>query len=123
MFYVYIIQSEKDGSFYKGFLLQPLMRLQQHNKKESKYTAAKIPWQLFHIEIFDNKTAALKREIVLKKYSHQQITELSKSYKNQLQQFLNSLRVRLLTCHPSQQVGDLGLVLVPSAPFLFIYVL
>jgi predicted GIY-YIG superfamily endonuclease len=46
--------------------LQLLIRLQQHNNKESKYTAAKIPGKLFHPEIFDNKTAALKRAMVLK---------------------------------------------------------
>ncbi|MBP6022177.1 GIY-YIG nuclease family protein [Ferruginibacter sp.] len=97
MFYVYIIRSEKDGSFYKGFSLQPLTRLQQHNNKESKYTAAKIPWQLFHIEIFDNKTTALKREIVLKKYSHQQIVALSKSFKNQLQ---HDIKYQGLGCSP-----------------------
>ena len=89
-FYVYIIQSEKDASFYKGFSLQPLERLNQHNNKESTYTANKIPWKLFHLEIIDNKTAALKREIALKKYSHQQIMELAKSYKNHLQQFLKN---------------------------------
>ncbi|GAB2824483.1 GIY-YIG nuclease family protein [Ferruginibacter profundus] len=87
LFYVYIIQSEKDGSFYKGFSLQPLVRLSQHNNQESEYTSHKVPWKLFHLEIFDNKTVALKREKALKKYSHQQILELSKSYKNQLQQF------------------------------------
>ena len=91
MFYVYIIQSQQDDSFYKGFSLYPLQRLEQHNNKESKYTATKTPWLLFHIEVFDNKTAALKREIALKKYSRQQIQELSKSFKNQLQQFLNNL--------------------------------
>ena len=89
-FYVYIIQSEKDGSFYKGYSLQPLTRLLQHNNKESQYTSNKIPWKLCHLEIFDNKTAALKREKALKKYSHQQIQELSQSNKNQLQQFLTN---------------------------------
>ncbi len=88
LFYVYIIQSEKDDSFYKGFSLQPLLRLAQHNNKESTYTANKIPWKLFHLEIFGDKKAALKREIALKKYSHQQIIELSLSAKNQLQLFL-----------------------------------
>jgi putative endonuclease len=90
-FYVYIIQSKKDGSFYKGFSLQPLMRLQQHNNHESRYTSGKTPWQLFHLEIFDNKTAALKREKALKKYSHEQLLKLAGSNKNQLQQFLSSV--------------------------------
>jgi len=87
-FYVYIIKSDADGSFYKGFSQQPLIRLEQHNNKESAYTANKIPWRIVHLEIFDTKTAALKRERSLKKYSQQQVEELSRSYKNQLQQFL-----------------------------------
>ena len=87
-FYVYIIQSDADGSYYKGFSLQPLIRLTQHNNKESGYTSNKTPWRLIHLEIFDTKTTALKRERSLKKYSHAQILALSKTYKNRLLEFL-----------------------------------
>ena len=84
MFYVYIIQSQKDKSFYKGFSTNPLVRLAQHNNKEAAYTSYKVPWALVHIEIYDNKPVALKREKVLKKYSRLQIQQLIGSSKNQL---------------------------------------
>jgi putative endonuclease len=42
-FYVYIIQSKKDNSFYKGFSENPYQRLDQHNNGESHYTSSKIP--------------------------------------------------------------------------------
>jgi putative endonuclease len=87
MFCVYIIQSQADKSYYKGYSTDPLIRLEQHNNKESAYTSSKTPWKLVYIEILDNKTAALKRERVLKRYSHQQIEQLLQSPKNQLASF------------------------------------
>lgn len=92
MYYVYIIQSELDNSYYKGFSTQPILRLQQHNNKESTYTAGKTPWKLIHLEIFDDKTAALRREKVLKKYSHQQIAQLIISSKNELERYFDGLK-------------------------------
>jgi putative endonuclease len=92
MFYVYIIQSQLDNTFYKGFTMQPNLRLLQHNNKESTYTSRKTPWQLIHLELFDDKTSALKREKSLKKYSHQQIAELIRSGKNRLQEYLDKQR-------------------------------
>jgi len=83
MFYVYIIQSQKDKSFYKGFSTNPLIRLAQHNNKEAAYTSYKVPWALVHIEIYDNKPVALKREKVLKKYSRLQIEQLNNKHSRQ----------------------------------------
>jgi putative endonuclease len=83
-FYVYIIQSQKDGSYYKGFTEDPVLRLQRHNMGESSYTRTKMPWKLLHLEKFLTKTEALKREKVLKKYSHAQILQLIGSPKNKL---------------------------------------
>ena len=81
MFYVYIIQSQFDKTYYKGFSIHPILRLQQHNNKETKYTSHKIPWVLLYIKILGTKTLALKREKALKKYSHQQIEQLIESGK------------------------------------------
>ena len=89
MFCVYIIQSQADNSYYKGYSTDPLLRLEQHNNKESAYTSAKTPWRLVYIEILDSKTEALKRERVLKKYSHNQIEQLVLSPKNELEKFNN----------------------------------
>jgi putative endonuclease len=81
-FFVYIIQSQADHSFYKGFSENPLRRLLYHNNGESTYTSAKVPWKLVYIEECPDKTTALKREKALKKYSHQQILALINSPRN-----------------------------------------
>jgi putative endonuclease len=87
-YYVYIIQSVADRSYYKGYSENPTARLAQHNNKESRYTSSKVPWILVYVEECFDKTSALKREKVLKKYSHQQIEFLIRSIKNIVHQFL-----------------------------------
>jgi putative endonuclease len=55
-FYVYIIESAIDGSFYKGFSENPIIRLQQHNQAQTTSTRHLIPWKLIYIEeIFQKK--------------------------------------------------------------------
>jgi putative endonuclease len=68
LFYVYIIRSEKDHSYYKGFSEDPVKRLEQHNRGEATYTSIRMPWVLVYIEVFETKREALAREINLKKY-------------------------------------------------------
>ena len=82
MFYVYIIYSVKYDKYYKGFSLNPYKRLEQHNNKESRYTANFTPWIIVYLEKFDLKSDAIKREKSIKKYSKKQISELLKSPKN-----------------------------------------
>jgi putative endonuclease len=88
MFYVYIIQSELDNSFYKGFSENPAQRLIQHNNKESHYTSAKTPWRLVHVEALPSKRDALIREKNLKKASIERLMALIASPKNIVLQFL-----------------------------------
>jgi putative endonuclease len=90
-FYVYILQSSVDNSFYKGFSEQPLIRLAQHNNGESTYTATKMPWKLIYVEELMTKKEALIREKALKKYSNAQIQQLITSGKNIVPQFGNSV--------------------------------
>ena len=66
-YYVYIIQSSIDGSFYKGFTEDPLLRLQRHNNGETASTRHLCPWTLVYVEELLSKTEALKREKLLKK--------------------------------------------------------
>ena len=86
--FVYIILSLKDGSYYKGYSLDPLFRLLQHNKGESTYTKNKLPWQLVYIEEQIDKRSALIREKALKKYCHLQIEKLIVSEKNIINNFM-----------------------------------
>ncbi|TDH29241.1 GIY-YIG nuclease family protein [Segetibacter sp. 3557_3] len=81
-FYVYIIQSQKDLSYYKGFTEDPGLRLERHNRGESTYTRKEVPWKLVYLEIRPTKKDALIREKVVKKYSHEQILQLINSSPN-----------------------------------------
>jgi len=67
MFYVYLLQSDVDSSYYVGFTENLEQRLKQHNNGGSKYTSRKIPWKLVYFEQFNLKSEALKRELFLKK--------------------------------------------------------
>lgn len=86
-YYVYIIQSLKDGSFYKGFTENPLQRLAEHNNKESHYTSAKTPWKLVYVEEKSSKKEALIREKNLKKATIERIQALITLPKNIVTQF------------------------------------
>ncbi len=86
--FVYIILSLKDSSYYKGYTLNPMQRLLQHNRGESTYTKTKLPWQLVYVEEQIDKRAALIREKALKKYSHLQIEKLIVSDKNIIGNFI-----------------------------------
>jgi putative endonuclease len=81
-YYVYIIESLQDGTFYKGYSEDPLKRLQQHNQGESKYTSGKMPWKLVYVEECASKTEALIRERNLKKADRSRIQTLLVHPKN-----------------------------------------
>ena len=66
MYYVYIIQSQLDNSFYIGFSENIDARIMEHNVGRTNYTSKKRPWHLVYVEEFENKTDALKRELFLK---------------------------------------------------------
>ena len=89
--YVYILKSDFDGSFYKGYTTQPLIRLQQHNNKESEYTSSKIPWKFVYIEELSTKREALIRERNLKKPSLDRLNQLLDHHKNIVNNFLDQL--------------------------------
>jgi putative endonuclease len=85
MFYVYLIQSEVDSSFYIGYTSNLELRIKQHNNGESIYSRRKKPWKLVYSEEFENKTFALKRERFLKKQKNKDFYyQLIKSLDRQL---------------------------------------
>lgn len=67
MYYTYILQSEKDQSFYIGYTSNLEHRLYEHNEGFSRYTKHKRPWKMVYVEEFENKSDAIKRERFLKK--------------------------------------------------------
>ena len=66
MFYVYIIQSKKDLTFYTGITKDLDRRVKEHNKSDTKTTRSKKPWKLVYSEKVDTRQAARVREKFLK---------------------------------------------------------
>lgn len=67
MFYVYIIQSEKDSKqFYTGFTENLTKRLKEHNNGKSIHTNKFKPWKLIFYSAFNDKKRALDFEKYLK---------------------------------------------------------
>jgi putative endonuclease len=94
MHYVYIIQSERDGTFYKGYSTNPLIRIEFHNKGLSTYTKNKTTWKLVAILGFSTKTEALQKEKKLKKYNRSSLNALINSNQNMINQLLPDLENR-----------------------------
>jgi len=65
-FYVYIIQSEIDGSYYIGSTQDIDERLERHKHGRSKYTKTNRPWKLVYSEEHPNRSVAVKREKEIK---------------------------------------------------------
>lgn len=66
-YFVYILISKKDSSFYIGYTSNLERRLSEHNEGRSRYTAKKVPWELYYFEEFLSKREAIIRERFLKK--------------------------------------------------------
>ena len=66
-YYLYIIQSDKDGSFYIGTTQNLDARILRHNQGRSKYTRTKRPWKLVFYEEHPNRSSAMKREYAIKR--------------------------------------------------------
>ena len=82
-----MIESQKDGTFYKGFTENPARRLAQHNAAETKSTRHLIPWILVFVEELPSKKEALIREKNLKKATRERLQALIHSPKNIAGQF------------------------------------
>ncbi len=67
MFAAYILQNERDGSYYIGSTEDINKRLIKHNKGYSRYTKNKRPWKLVYKEEYETLSEAKKREYYLKR--------------------------------------------------------
>lgn len=65
-YFVYILISEKDQSFYIGQTQNLLKRLENHNKGYNKSTKAKLPWKILHYWKVNSRSQAMKLEKKLK---------------------------------------------------------
>ena len=67
MFYVYIIESELDNTFYIGQTNDVGKRIEYHNQGLSRYTSRKTPWKLVYVENYQTRKEAILREKFLKR--------------------------------------------------------
>lgn len=66
IYFVYLLQSVKDGSFYVGFTTDLQRRLKEHNSGHSNYSSKHGPWKLIYFEEFKTLEEAVARERYLK---------------------------------------------------------
>ena len=68
MFYVYVLQSKKDGKLYIGCTSDLRKRLKEHNIGKVFSTALRGPFVLVYYEAFKSKKDAFAREKQLKQF-------------------------------------------------------
>jgi len=86
-YFVYIIQSEQSGIYYKGYTCYPVLRLEEHNQGQSRYTSGKGPWKMVYLEKMPDKRAALIREKQLKRVNTNYISWLIGQISNIVSRF------------------------------------
>ena len=66
MYYLYLIRSLKDSSFYIGQTSDLKRRIHEHNKGKTRSIKSKAPFVLVYFEAYQSKSLSIKREIELK---------------------------------------------------------
>lgn len=75
VWYVYLIKNSDDSRLYCGVTTNPSRRIRQHNGEipgGAKATRAKRPWTLVYLVNLPDKSAALRREIEIKKMTRKE---------------------------------------------------
>jgi putative endonuclease len=64
--YAYVLHCA-DNSLYTGYTTNPARRVAEHNAGTgAKYTRGRTPVKLVHVERFQSKSAAMRREYMIK---------------------------------------------------------
>ena len=92
-YYCYMLECA-NGRYYTGWSTDPFRRLKQHNAGSgAKYTRMNGPCRLVYVEEVPDHSAALKREIRIKQFSHPKKEALvADSLRNKLPELLANLR-------------------------------
>ncbi|HRK53823.1 MAG TPA: GIY-YIG nuclease family protein [Cyclobacteriaceae bacterium] len=78
--FVYILQSQKNGSFYKGSTDNLLRRLDQHNNGKDFATRRFLPWNLVWYTLKKDLSEAVTLEMKLKNLSVKRTVEFTLKY-------------------------------------------
>ena len=65
--FVYILQSESTGGFYVGYTADLERRVAEHSEGRGRWTATRGPWRLRYREVYEDDSAARRRERALKR--------------------------------------------------------
>jgi putative endonuclease len=74
-FYVYILCSLSNGSYYVGSCDNVNKRLEQHNAGRNLSTKRGIPWELKKVESFEKRKDAYQREQYIKRMKSRSFIE------------------------------------------------
>ncbi len=66
MFYVYILRSQDSKKYYVGSTQDVTNRLREHNQGETRSTRQGIPWEIVHVEEFQTRRDAIRKENQIK---------------------------------------------------------
>ena len=75
MFYIYILKSEKNGSYYVGSCKDVDERAGLHNKGSVKSTKRYVPWKVIYNEQYKILSEARKRESQIKSWKRRALIE------------------------------------------------
>ena len=77
--FVYIVECS-DGSLYTGYTTDPARRIAEHNAGAgSRYTRSRRPVRLLHLEELKGRSAALRREIAIKRMQRREKLSLCRN--------------------------------------------
>src|SRR5260221_405965 len=68
IYFVYILISQKDNSFYIGQTNNIDDRLKRHNAGQERYTKTKVPWKLFWFIQVPSRSEAMRLERNIKNF-------------------------------------------------------
>ncbi len=75
MFYVYILESSQNKSYYTGSCGNIQLRLNQHNRGLVRSTQRFIPWNLLYFEEHEDLKSARRRESQIKNWKKRKSIE------------------------------------------------
>ena len=74
-YYVYILESLKDKTYYVGSTQDLKDRVERHNQGRVAYTKSKRPWKLLYSEEHPDRSSAVKRENEIKGHKRRAFIE------------------------------------------------
>ena len=74
-YYVYILESLKNKTYYVGSTSNLEDRVKRHNERRVAYTKPRRPWKLVYSEEHLDRSNASKREYEIKKHKSREFIE------------------------------------------------